>query len=76
MANKNVHGKIFQNVGEVKRILPTQNGGVVIVEEDRGLRVHGKVLTEKDGNYKRGLKMARAGAKMLNEGKEIKIIMA
>ena len=75
MANKEFIGKIFENYDQLRKILPAQNGGVVIIEEENGLRVKGEILTEQDGNYKRSLHLARVGTKMLNPGKVVEVIM-
>ena len=75
MANKSFDGKVFRNVDEVKEILPVQNAGVVVVKEKTGLEIRGKILTEKDGNYKKDLELAKTGAQMLRPGKEVEIIM-
>ncbi len=75
MANKNFIGKFFENHDQLRKILPAQNGGVVVIEEENGLRVKGEILTEKDGNYKRSLHLAKVGTKMLNPNKIVEIIM-
>ena len=75
MANKDFHGKVFRNVDEVKEILPVQNAGVVVVKEKTGLKIRGKILTEKDGNYKEDLELSKIGTQMLRPSKEVEIIM-
>ena len=75
MANKSFDGKVFEDYDALREILPAQNGGVVIVEEKAGLMVRGAVMTAKDGNYKRALELAESGAKNMNPGKTVEVIM-
>jgi len=75
MANKNFIGKVFENHAKLREILPAKNGGVVVIKVENGLKIKGEILTEQDGNYKRGLHLASVGTKMLNPGKVVEIIM-
>ena len=75
MANKNFNGKVFKNYEELRKILPDQNGGVVVIKGESGLKIHGRILTENDGNYKRELNLAKSGTQMLNPGKIVEVFM-
>lgn len=75
MPNKNFHGKIFESFEKLRKILPVQNGGVVVIKEGHSFEVSGHVLTEEDGNYKRDLRLAKSGTQMLNKDKKVEIIL-
>ncbi|MEA3464075.1 MAG: hypothetical protein U9R14_03310 [Patescibacteria group bacterium] len=75
MANKDFDGQVFKDYDALRRILPSQNGGVVIIKEEQGLKVKGAVMTAEDGNYQRDLELAKIGAQMLCSGQEVEIIM-
>ena len=73
MANKGFDGKVFEDYSQLRKILPAQNGGVVIIQEEKGLKVKGAVMTAEDGNYKRDLGLAESGVKALYPEKETKV---
>ena len=75
MANRDFHRKVFKDRAEVEKILPGKNSGVVVIKSKTGLEIRGKILTEKDGNYKRGLELSKIGTQMLRPSEEVEIIM-
>lgn len=77
MENNIVHGEIFANRNEIREILSrlSRRSGAVVVKEESGLKVY-DVKTIEDGDYERDLKLAKAGARVLNPGKKVEIIMA
>lgn len=73
MANKDFHRKVFKDYDALRKILPAQNGGVVIIQDEAGLEVQGAVMTAEDGNYKRDLELAESGVKTLHPEKKTKV---
>lgn len=75
MANKDFHWRVFKNDNEVRKILPiNEKGGIVVIGEEPRLRIFGRSLTENDSDYTRNLVLAKAGAEMLNPDEEVKVI--
>lgn len=72
--DKKFHKKIFSTVEEVEKILPSSPAGVVVIEDKKGLRIHGGIFTEADGNIKEVLDSARIGAQNLNPKQKISVI--